>query len=70
MRNYLKMLRLERGETMEDVAKALGITRQYYEMIEKGKRKKSLDIQTINRLAQHFDVPMPVLADYELHRRE
>ena len=70
MRNYLKMLRLERGETMEDVAKALGITRQYYEMIEKGKRKKSLDIQTINRLALHFDVPMSVLADYELHRRE
>ena len=70
MRNYLKMLRLERGETMEDVAKALGITRQYYEMIEKGKRKKSLDIQTINQLARHFGIPMSVLVDYELHRRE
>ncbi len=42
MRVYLKRLRSEKNESQQQVADKLGITRQYYNMIETGERQKDL----------------------------
>jgi DNA-binding XRE family transcriptional regulator len=56
MREYLKKLREEHDMSQHDVAKAIGITRQYYEMIENGKRQKQMDITLVTSLARVFSV--------------
>ena len=44
MREWLKRRRLESGLTQEDVAKSSDIERAYYNMIENGSRKPSVDV--------------------------
>lgn len=44
VRSELKRLRTERGLTQSEVAKALGITRQFYGMIESGDRNPTVDL--------------------------
>lgn len=55
-RMYLQKLREQRNETQQDVANALGISRQYYAMIEDGSRQKRMDILLVSRIADHFDM--------------
>lgn len=66
MRTYLRELRTDKNESMEQVARLLGITRQYYEMIESGKRKKNMDVLTLYRLSKHFQVSLNYLVKKEL----
>lgn len=40
----LKELRIEKGLTQEEVAKAIGISTSYYGMIEIGRRKSTLKV--------------------------
>ncbi len=56
MRKYLENLRKEKHETQQDVANALGITRQYYSQIEAGTRQKKMDTMIISALSAHFNV--------------
>jgi transcriptional regulator with XRE-family HTH domain len=56
MREYLVNLRKERNESQQDVADAIGITRQYYAMIEAGQRQKKLDVMMITLLSNHFGI--------------
>ena len=42
MREWLKVLRVDSGKSQQDVADAIGITKQYYQLIEAGKRQSSL----------------------------
>jgi putative transcriptional regulator len=56
MREYLKKLREEHDMSQQDVANAIGISRQYYEMIENGKRQKQMDITLVTALARVFNV--------------
>lgn len=65
MRKYLVDLRTEKNESQQDVAKALGISRQYYAMIENGARQKRMDITLITALANHFQIPASVIVAYE-----
>lgn len=51
MREYLVELRNRKGLSQQDVADKLGITRQYYQMIESGERQKHLDLSLAGRLA-------------------
>lgn len=51
MRDYLVELRLKQGLSQQDVAERLGISRQYYQMIERGERQKSLDLALAGALA-------------------
>lgn len=65
MRNYLVDLRTKKNESQQDVAKALGISRQYYAMIENGARQKRMDITLITALANHFQISASVIVAYE-----
>ncbi|WP_277631361.1 helix-turn-helix transcriptional regulator [Atopococcus tabaci] len=48
----LKDIRDERGETLDQVSKAVGITPQYYWMIENGKRRLNYELAV--KIASHF----------------
>lgn len=50
----IKQLRIDRDEKQEVVAKVLGMSRTNYTKMERGQSKFSID--TIVRLANHFDV--------------
>ena len=65
MREYLKQLRTEKGLTMQDVADAFGISRQYYEMIESGDRQKKMDFTIVTKISTLFGISMEKIAEYE-----
>lgn len=58
MREYLIEMRKKRKESQQNVADALGITRQYYQQIEQGMRQQRMDIILVSKLADHFGITM------------
>lgn len=56
MRQYLVDLRLQHGLSQQDVANRLGISRQYYQMIESGERQKHLDLSLASSFAVLYGV--------------
>ena len=65
MRGYLRTLRAEHGLTMQDAAARLGITKQYWEMIENGKRQRKMDIEMAAKIASLFGVSLQFVVDQE-----
>ena len=65
MRNYLVKLRNTIGETQEETARAIGITRQYYGLIEAGERQKRMDISLAARIASHFNISIEEIIQNE-----
>ncbi len=65
MREYLVDLRKSREESQQDVADSVGISRQYYAMIETGSRQKKMDITLLASLANHFKVSPHKLMEME-----
>ena len=63
MRNILRKLREERGLTQEELAKALGVTRQTIIAIEKGKYDPSLRLAF--KIARFFGVKIEDIFLYE-----
>jgi transcriptional regulator with XRE-family HTH domain len=55
----VRQLRLERGETVMDAAKRIGISRATLSNIERGNKEPKP--KTIGKLARGFDVPVEVL---------
>lgn len=56
MRSYLAKMREEKKMTQHDVAKAVGVSRQYYQMIETGNRQKKMDVTLCVKLADVLGV--------------
>lgn len=65
LRNYLVELRSQKGLSQQDVADKLGITRQYYQMIETGERQKHLDLALAGGLAVLLGVTIMDIERYE-----
>ncbi|WP_297491214.1 helix-turn-helix transcriptional regulator [Thermococcus sp.] len=63
MKNRLRELREERGLTQEELAKALGVTRQTIIAIEKGRYNPSLKLAF--RMARFFNVGIEDIFIYE-----
>ena len=56
MREYLKNLREANGMTMQSVADRIGVSKQYYQMIESGERQKKMDITLVTALSTIFSI--------------
>lgn len=56
LREYLRLLRENKGMSMQDVADKIGISRQYYQQIEAGERQKKMDITLVIALSNLFDI--------------
>ncbi len=65
MRDYLVELRLKKGLSQQDVAERLGISRQYYQMIERGERQKRLDLALAGALAALLEVNVMDIQRFE-----
>lgn len=65
MREYLKELRVAQNLSQVDVANAIGISQQYYSLIESGKRLDSLNVEIITKLATILDVSIEEIFSYE-----
>lgn len=65
MREYLIKLRKGKSLTQQQMADKIGITKQYYNMIEKGKRQKKMDIVLASAIASVFDMPIEQIVEYE-----
>ncbi|MBE5799426.1 MAG: helix-turn-helix transcriptional regulator [Clostridiales bacterium] len=61
MKNRLEALRKERGIRQEDLAQALGVSRQTVISLEKGKYNPSLALAF--RLARYFGMPIEAIFD-------
>ena len=65
MREYLKKMREEKGRTLQDVADKIGITKQYYQMIESGERQRKMDITLIKSISSVFGIPLEQVVNEE-----
>jgi len=65
MREYLKELREDKGETQQSVAEKIGVTRQYYQLIENGERQSKMTIDMAQKLANIFGVSIEVILKNE-----
>ena len=63
MKNKIKVYRAMQDLTQEDLAKAIGVTRQTILAIEKGKYVPSLDLAF--RISRHFKVNIEEVFSYE-----
>jgi len=64
MKNKIKVFRAMHDMTQEDLAQAIGVTRQTILAIEKGKYVPSLDLAF--KIARHFNVNIEEVFTYEL----
>lgn len=65
MREYLIKLRKDKSLTQQEVADKIGITKQYYSAVERGKRQKKMDIVLVLAIASVFDVPVEQIVECE-----
>lgn len=63
MKNKIKVFRAMHDMTQENLAQAIGVTRQTILAIEKGKYTPSLDLAF--KIARHFKVNVEEVFDYE-----
>ncbi len=63
MKNKIKVFRAMNDLTQEDLAQAIGVTRQTILAIEKGKYVPSLDLAF--RIARHFRVTIEEVFSYD-----
>jgi putative transcriptional regulator len=63
MKNKIKVFRAMNDMTQEDLAQAIGVTRQTILAIEKGKYVPSLDLAF--RIARHFRVTIEDVFQYD-----
>ena len=54
MRKWLKAKRIELKKTQQNVADEIGVTKQYYSLIESGQRQKNMSTGIIMSLANCF----------------
>lgn len=68
MRQWLKNIRETKGISQQNVAEKVGITRQYYQLIEAGERQQKMDITLIAKLSQVLGVSMNQIIDNEMQQ--
>ena len=66
MSQYLVDLRVQHGFSQQDVANRLGISRQYYQMIENGERQKHLALSLASSFAVLYGVSVMDIEHHEM----
>lgn len=65
MRHWLKKIREENNFSKSDVARLLGITRQYYGYIETGERLPDLTFSIAVKLSEIFNISLDEIKSLE-----
>ena len=64
-REYLRELREQNNMSMQVVADRIGISRQYYQLIEAGERQKKMDITLVLALSNLFGISAEQINTHE-----
>lgn len=64
-REYLRELREKQNMSMQFVADRIGISRQYYQLIEAGERQKKMDITLVLALSNLFGISAEQIISHE-----
>lgn len=70
VREYLIEAREKAGLTQQDVANRIGISRQYYQMVETGERQKRMDLSLAGSLSVVLNIPIAEIAQRESAAQE
>lgn len=70
VREYLIEAREKAGLTQQDVANRIGISRQYYQMVETGERQKRMDLSLADGLSVVLNIPIAEIAQRESAAQE
>ena len=65
MREWLKNLRCEKNLSQDAIAKELGMSQQYYCMIEKGERQASMTVAMAEKIADVFRIAFTEVLEKE-----
>jgi transcriptional regulator with XRE-family HTH domain len=61
----LKEFRIAQNLSQIDIANAIGVSQQYYSLIESGKRLDSLTVEIVSKLANILNVSIEEIFYYE-----
>lgn len=70
VREYLIEAREKAGLTQQDVANRIGISRQYYQMVETGERQKRMDLSLASVLSVVLNIPIAEIVQRESAAQE
>ena len=70
VREYLIEAREKAGLTQQDVANRIGISRQYYQMVETGERQKRMDLSLAGGLSVVLNIPIAEIEQRESAAQE
>lgn len=70
VREYLIEAREKAGLTQQDVANRIGISRQYYQMVETGERQKRMDLSLAGGLSVVLNIPIAEIVKRESAAQE
>lgn len=70
VREYLIEAREKAGLTQQDVANRIGISRQYYQMVETGERQKRMDLSLADSLSVVLNIPIAEIVQRESAAQE
>lgn len=70
VREYLIEAREKAGLTQQDVANRIGISRQYYQMVETGERQKRMDLALAGVLSVVLNIPIAEIVQRESAAQE
>lgn len=70
VREYLIEAREKAGLTQQDVANRIGISRQYYQMVETGERQKRMDLSLAGGLSVVLNIPIAEIVQRESATQE
>lgn len=70
VREYLIEAREKAGLTQQDVANRIGISRQYYQMVETGERQKRMDLSLAGDLSVVLNIPIAEIVQRESAAQE
>lgn len=70
VREYLIEAREKAGLTQQDVANRIGISRQYYQMVETGERQKRMNLSIAGSLSVVLNIPIAEIVQRESAAQE
>lgn len=70
VREYLIEARKKAGLTQQDVANRIGISRQYYQMVETGERQKRMGLSLAGVLSVVLNIPIAEIVQRESAAQE
>lgn len=70
VREYLIEAREKAGLTQQDVANRIGISRQYYQMVETGERQKRMNLSLAGGLSVVLNIPIAEIVQRESAAQE